>query len=103
MNPALSPMNRDLQSIRLSVVVITWNRKSVLLENLRQIYGQIGLPAEAWELLVVDNASTDGSADAVAEAFPAACLIRLPENRGMPARNEALRQARGQYILLLLE
>jgi GT2 family glycosyltransferase len=71
------------------------------MDNLRQIHATIGLPEREWELLLVDNASTDGSADAVASEFPHVRLIRLEQNIGMPARNHALRLARGQYVLLL--
>ena len=53
-------------------------------------------------MLVVDNASDDGSADMVAAEFPRAQLIRSPENKGFAGgNNPAMKIARGRYILLL--
>ena len=54
-----------------------------------------------YELLLVDNASSDGTAAAVAEAFPAAEIVRLPRNVGVAARNEGLRRARGRTRMFL--
>jgi len=54
-----------------------------------------------YELLLVDNGSTDGTAVAVAASFPAAEVIRLPRNAGVAARNEGLRRARGRLRMFL--
>lgn len=54
-----------------------------------------------YELLLVDNASGDGTAAAVAEAFPAAEIVQLPGNVGVAARNEGLRRARGRMRMFL--
>jgi GT2 family glycosyltransferase len=54
------------------------------------------------EVYVVDNASSDGSADAICDAFPQVHLIRNEENRGFgPANNQAILLATGKYVLLL--
>ena len=45
-----------------------------------------------YELLLIDNASADGTAAAVAEAFPAAEIVGLPRNVGVAARNEGCRK-----------
>ncbi len=53
-------------------------------------------------LIVVDNASTDGSAEAIAAAFPDIPLMAEAENHGFAAANNlAARRARGAYLLLL--
>jgi N-acetylglucosaminyl-diphospho-decaprenol L-rhamnosyltransferase len=61
-------------------------------------------PGVAYEVLVLDNASADGSADAVREAYPAARLVAL-ERRAGKAENDSrlLREARGGLCLLLNE
>ncbi len=87
--------------MRISYVIITRNRRERLLKTLAWLHERTPLPAEQWEAWVVDNASTDGTADAVARRFADVRLIRRPRNEGMPARNHALREARGQYIVLL--
>jgi GT2 family glycosyltransferase len=47
---------------------------------------------------VVDNASSDGTPEAVAEAFPDVTVVRLAENVGAAARNEGVRRARTRYV-----
>jgi GT2 family glycosyltransferase len=54
-----------------------------------------------YELLLVDNASADGTAAAAAETFPAAEIVRLPRNVGVAARNEGLRRAKGRTRMFL--
>jgi GT2 family glycosyltransferase len=90
----------------LSVVVVSWNTREILVRCLATLESELVRLAEAdrlsSEILVVDNGSIDGSADAVAARFPGARLIRLPENRGYAAgNNAALSHARGRVVLLL--
>lgn len=86
--------------IRLSAVLCTRNRRQVLKNTLDHLQCAWPRPEEL-EILVVDNASTDGSAQMVRELFPRVRLFEMARNRGAVARNVALAQARGQYILLL--
>lgn len=53
------------------------------------------------DILVVDNASTDGSAAMVGEEFPGVRVVALPANLGCAARNEAFRAARGEIVVTL--
>src|SRR5690606_9384907 len=54
------------------------------------------------EVIVVDNASSDGTSEAIRERFPDVRLIENPTNRGFAAaNNQAMRVARGEYFLLL--
>jgi GT2 family glycosyltransferase len=85
---------------QLSIVVATHNRGPVLVDCLRRTLAN-GLPRGAFEVLVVDNASTDGTAELVAEQLPEVTLIRLEENRGPVAKNFAIERARGAFLLLL--
>src|ERR671923_112826 len=80
----------------VSVVVVSYNARDQLERCLTAVAGG------AAEVIVVDNASTDGSAELVRKRFPAVRLIELPENRGFGAgNNEGMRAASGRYFLLL--
>ncbi len=87
--------------MKLSYVIHTYNRREALLATLDRLLGDRGRHPWPFETLVVDNASTDGSADAVRHAFPAVRVMRLRHNQGMPARNHALLAARGSYAMIL--
>ena len=96
----MAEIMRDMQTPDLSIVVVNWNTESYLRECLRSIFEHIeGISCEVW---VVDNASSDGSVSMVREEFPRATLIANAENVGFAqANNQALRQSRGRYLLLL--
>lgn len=85
---------------KISVIIVSWNVKGHLRENLRALFQ---LPDEPpFEVFVVDNASTDGSAAMVREEFPQVRLIVNADNRGFAAaNNQALREVRGEVVLLL--
>jgi glycosyltransferase involved in cell wall biosynthesis len=93
----LSPQSSVLSpsSPRVSFVISTHNRRDVLLGTLAE------LQRHAAEILVVDNASADGAADAVRERFPGVRLFPLNENRGPCAKNVAISQASGEFIVFL--
>jgi GT2 family glycosyltransferase len=84
---------------RLSVVVITWNEREELARCLDALAAH---PASGGqEVIVVDNASTDGT-DAVLARHPRVRVIRNAENRGVTvARNQGLARARGRYVAML--
>jgi GT2 family glycosyltransferase len=85
----------------LSIVIVNWNTGELLSQCLDSIYMDPEL-VEAFEVWVVDNASTDGSAQAALEKYPQTKLIRNQQNPGFAAaNNQAIRQARGDYLLLL--
>jgi GT2 family glycosyltransferase len=80
--------------------VVSWNTEALL----RRCLASVGrfLSSVPREVLVVDNASLDGSADMVAEEFPEARLFRNSENLGFGcANNQAMAEARGEFFLLL--
>lgn len=88
------------ETVKVSVIVISYNTREMTLECLRALADDMkGMP---WELWVVDNASSDGSAEAVKETFPEARVIVNEHNAGFgAANNQAIRQAQGQYLLLV--
>lgn len=89
-------------SLTLSVIVVNWNVRDLLRDCLRSLHEQMLIPPEAWEVIVVDNDSSDGSAAMVERDFPQAVLLANSRNVGFaPANNQAFRISRGKYVLLL--
>lgn len=78
----------------VTVVMISRDRREQALNSLRHLV--VLRPAP--EVVFVDNASGDGSADAVAEALPEVRVVRLPRNQGASARNVGVRLARTAYV-----
>jgi N-acetylglucosaminyl-diphospho-decaprenol L-rhamnosyltransferase len=90
----------------LSVVVVSWNTRELLLECLGALEEALAARGAAAplrsEILVVDNGSADGSAEAVRECFPDVQLVALDRNAGFAAgANAGLRRAKGRVFLLL--
>jgi len=84
----------------LSICIVNWNTKELLREGLQAI-AQFP-PAEEYEILVVDNASCDGSVEMVAREFPQVKLIANQDNLFYAqANNQALAAAKGDLLLLL--
>jgi hypothetical protein len=84
----------------LSILVVSYNTREMTLACLASAIAETRTTAA--EIIVVDNASSDGSADAVARHFPGIRLVRARENLGFAAANNlAAREARGAYLLLL--
>jgi GT2 family glycosyltransferase len=89
---------------RLSVIIVSYNTRAMTLDCLRVLDEELRASRlhDSSEIWVVDNASSDGSADAVREQFPAVRVIDNPTNAGFGAANNlALKQAAGEYFLLL--
>ncbi len=84
----------------LSICIVNWNTRDFLRECLASI--DAFPPACSAETIVVDNASSDGSAEMVRGEFPSVRLISNPSNVGYAkANNQALRSAAGDWLLLL--
>jgi GT2 family glycosyltransferase len=83
----------------ISIIIVSFNTREMTLDCLRSIADET---KSAHEVIVIDNASKDGSAEAVAKAFPGVRLLAESQNHGFArANNIASRHARGAYILLL--
>jgi GT2 family glycosyltransferase len=84
----------------VDVVVVTWNTREVTLRSLTNLMG--GDSQTPVRVLVHDNASTDGTADAIAAAFPQVALERGTTNLGFAGGvNAALARSSAPWVLLL--
>ncbi len=90
----------DNPSILTTIVIVNWNTRELLYNCLKTILDTTSTTYQIW---VVDNASTDGSAEMVNSSFPQVNLIANPKNDGFAAANNlAIRQAQPtEYVLLL--
>lgn len=84
----------------ISVVLLNYNTRALTLAALARLLPEA--TERGWQVIVVDNASTDGSGEAVAAAFPAVTLLSLTENRGYAAgNNRGVEVAAGDFVVLL--
>ena len=84
----------------VSVIIVNWNTHDILRECLLSIYEQT--KTVDFEVVVVDNGSTDGSAEMVKEEFRDVILIANSSNKGFAAaNNQGITVAKGRYVLLL--
>ena len=95
-----SQAHAEGEGIDLSIVIVNWNTRELLLRCLQSVYETAG--CLEFEVFVVDNGSTDGSAAMVRERFPQVHVIANQENVGFAqANNQGIRQSHGRYVLLL--
>ncbi len=84
----------------VSIILVNYNGSQVVIDCLDSL--QNTLQTIAHEVIVVDNASTDGSADLIERLFPAVHLVRQSQNRGFGAgNNRGASLANGEFLLLL--
>ena len=94
-------------ALDLAIVIVNYNTRDLLRDCLASIYAS--RLACSYQVIVVDNASRDGSADMVASTFPQVHLLRQESNAGYAAANNAglcaagfrAGQAAPRYVLLL--
>ncbi|MGH3020101.1 MAG: glycosyltransferase family 2 protein [Gaiellaceae bacterium] len=87
-------------AVDVSVLIVTYQCREAARECLESVYSRTN--GVAFEVVVVDNASDDGTADMVRAGFPQARLLALDENLGFAAgANLAAEDAAGEYLLHL--
>jgi len=86
--------------LEVSIVIVNWNTKRLLLDCLASIYETVkNISMEIW---LVDNASKDGSVEAVRHTYPGVNIIQNQKNMGFAAaNNQAFSKIKGRYALLL--
>jgi GT2 family glycosyltransferase len=83
----------------VSILIVTWNRRMELVRSIQSALAQ-SYPLK--EIIVVDNASTDGTSDEVRRQFPAVKLLCADRNLGCPSgRNFGFRHCQGEYVYCL--
>jgi GT2 family glycosyltransferase len=105
--PNLAPAAMALRAARwtpgpatLSVVILSFNRWQALEHTLRKL-ASMDMGQTLAEILVVDNASSDGTAEKIRGLFPDVRLIALDRNLGIEGFNIGAREARGELLLIL--
>lgn len=84
----------------LSIIIVNYNTCQITSDAIRSIFKSH--TSYTYEVIVVDNHSTDDSVETISKYFPNVSLIRNPENIGFArANNQAIRVAKSKYILLL--
>jgi GT2 family glycosyltransferase len=84
----------------VSIVIVNWNVRDLLRDCITSIYEET--EEISFEIIVVDNASSDGSVDMIKKEFPQIKLIKNKENVGFSkANNQAIKLSKGKYILML--
>ncbi|MBI2549279.1 glycosyltransferase family 2 protein [Candidatus Woesearchaeota archaeon] len=87
------------KQIQLSIIIVNFKVKDLVLQCLESIKKETSFPHE---IIVVDNASYDGSVAAIQERFPQVRIIQNTINSGFArANNQGINIAKGSYILLL--
>jgi GT2 family glycosyltransferase len=86
--------------LALSILIVNYNTREITLECLASLYAYP--PSVRFEVILLDNASVDGSAEAIRAAYPQVNLIVSQENSGFAGGNNiAAQQAVGERLLLL--
>jgi GT2 family glycosyltransferase len=85
----------------VTIVWLAYNRRDKLRESLQRMLSGSGYDRELLEPIVVDNASTDGTAEMVREEFPDVRLVTRDENVGVSGWNDGFAEAGGDWVLAL--
>jgi len=86
--------------MKLSIVILTWNSERFVFNCLSSIYQNTII--KDYEIIIVDNGSEDNTLSIIHSKFPQVKLITNSHNRGVaPARNQGIKYALGEYILIL--
>lgn len=83
---------------KVSVLTIAHNREKFLAETLNSIKAQ---DYKEYEVIVIDAASSDRSVEVARDIFPRAKIIELKESLGVANYNLGIKQARGEYLILI--
>lgn len=84
----------------VSIIIVSYNTREMTIDCIKSVIEQT--KQVTYELIVLDNNSSDGSAEAIAKEFPSINVIALHDNIGFArANNFSAKEAKGKYLLLL--
>ena len=87
--------------VDISIIIVNYNVRHFIKRTIESIYAS-KIDGLSFDIHVVDNASIDGSVDMIKSSFPEVHLIVNKDNYGFSkANNQAIRIAKGEYILIL--
>ncbi len=84
-----------------SILIPTYNGRDILAECLPSVAEAVSERGGDDEILIIDNASADGTRDFIEETFPSARVIRIEENKAIFALNDGAREAKHDYLFFL--
>lgn len=88
--------------MHISVIITTYKTKDLLKKALESVLADLKEASFSYEILVIDNASRDGTADMIKKSYPAVSLIVHEENLGLAkALNKGITSTTGQYLLTI--
>lgn len=87
--------------MKASFVIVNYNRKDEVLLTISKTKDIIKFDPDNFEIIIIDNASTDGSAAAIKDQYPDIILIENDVNIGVPAWNIGFARAKGGYFINL--
>jgi GT2 family glycosyltransferase len=100
MQPKVQTRSGGRNDLALSIILVCWNNKAYLDPCLKSLY-ETGMN-NSFEVIVVDNGSTDGSQQMLAEKYQEVKIIQNIENVGLgKASNQGIEATSGRYVLLL--
>ena len=98
--PNVQKRSGNKYDLALSIILVCWNNKTYLDPCLKSLY-ETGMN-NSFDVVVVDNGSTDGSQQMLAEKYPEVRIIQNNENLGLgKASNQGIEATSGRYVLLL--
>lgn len=85
----------------VTINILTHNRKNKLDITLHKVLKELNYPRDKYEVIVVDNASSDGTSEMIKEKYPEVKVIRMDKNIGIAGWNEGFKVGKGDYFLAL--
>ncbi len=96
----LPNQKQKANKIKLSIIIVSWNVRRDIINCLDSIYDCH--PSKPFEIIVIDNASSDGSTQEIRKQFPKVTCIANNQNYGFAgANNQGTKLAKGEYLLFL--